>query len=348
READLSARNPKLMKLCLGLVLVLCSTAVGQTKKPVNLSSGKVLLRPTPGSPQTGIGSRPVSVALSPNGHYLAILDAGYGAWSNHMHQGIAVLNLRTNKTSFFSDSRLRLRARQTYFLGLAFSSDGAHLYASIGSLSDPLARHAGSTGNGIAVYRFHRGTVTPERFIYIAPQPLAAGKFRASAMREAPRETTVPFPAGLAVLPAPAGEQLLVAANLADTVLQLDAATGKIVRTFDLSIDAHIPAAYPYAVVANRAGTRAWVSLWNASVVAELDLQEGIVARRIPLREPPSPTQAGSHPTALLLSPDERLLYVALANTDEVAVLSTDDGMPFGFLSTRLPDQKYQGAYPI
>src|SRR5262249_15340555 len=203
-------------------------------------------------------------------------------------------------------------------------------------------------TGNGIAVYRFHRGTVTPERFIYIAPQPLAAGKFRASAMREAPRETTVPFPAGLAVLPAPAGEQLLVAANLADTVLQLAAATGKIARKFGLRTDAHIPAAYPYAVVANRAGTRAWVSLWNASAVAELDLQEGIVARRIPLREPPSPTQAGSHPTALLLSPDERLLYVALANTDEVAVLSTDDGMPLVFLSTRSPDQKYQGAYPI
>ena len=263
------------------------------------------------------------------------------------MHQGIAVLDLDTDKVSFFPESRLPKDARQTYFLGLAFSADGAHLYASLGSLTDPLAKKPGSTGNGIAVYRFHAGRITPERFISIPPQPLNANQHRALAMKAAPAGTAVPFPAGLAVLPTQTGEQLLVACNLSDSVLQLDAATGKILRTFDLSISSHIPASYPYAVVANRAGARAWVTLWNASVVAELDLEKGTVLRRIPVREPQSPTQAGSHPTALLLSPDEGRLYVALANADEVAVISTSGAAPPAFLSTRLRGQKYQGAYP-
>ncbi|MBZ5627959.1 MAG: bifunctional YncE family protein/alkaline phosphatase family protein [Acidobacteriia bacterium] len=334
------------MKLRLALVLLLCVAAVAQTKKPVNLPSSKVLLTPVPGNPQAGVGSLPAAVALSPDGRYLAILDAGFGAWSNHMHQGIAVLDLVTNKISFFPDARLPEKARQTYFLGLAFSGDGSHLYASFGSLTDPLAKRPGSTGNGIAVYRFDHGRVTPQRFIPIPPQPLAAGKTRALAMKGSPPGTAVSFPAGLAVLTSTTGEQLLVACNLSDTVLQLDVATGNIIRTFDLSISPHVPAAYPYAVVANRAGTRAWVSLWNASAVAELDLEKGTVARRIPLREPPLPTQPGSHPTALLLTPDQRLLYVALANADEVAVLSTGDSAPPAFLSTRL-HKEYFGAVP-
>ena len=334
------------MKVRLALVLFLCSLAFAQSKTPINLPSGKVLLTPVPGSPQTGVGSLPAALALSPDSRYLAILDAGFGAWPNHMHQGIAVLDLESNKVSFFPDSRLPEKARQTYFLGLAFSGDGAHLYASFGSLTDPQAKRPGSTGNGIAVYRFDHGRLTPQRFIPIPPQPLAVGKQRALAMKAAPPGTAVSFPAGIAVLPSTAGEQLLVACNLSDTVLQLDAASGKIIRTFDLSSGPHIPGAYPYAVVANRAGTRAWVSLWNASAVAELDLEKGTVARRIPLRQPPSPTQPGSHPTALLLTPDERLLYVALANADEVAVVSTDDPAPPAFLSTGLHEE-YFGAVP-
>jgi hypothetical protein len=63
-------------------------------------------------------------------------------------------------------------------------------------------------------------------------------------------------------------------------------------------------------------------------------------------LRAPRSPTQPGSHPTALLLSPDERRLYVALANADEIAVVSTADAAPPAFFSTRL-HENFFGAVP-
>ena len=50
------------------------------------------------------------------------------------------------------------VEAHQTYFLGLAFGSDGKHLYASMASLTDPTGARPGNTGNGIAVYGFRQG----------------------------------------------------------------------------------------------------------------------------------------------------------------------------------------------
>jgi hypothetical protein len=80
---------------------------------------------------------------------------------------------------------------------------------------------------------------------------------------------------------------------------------------------------------------------------VAELDLKGGEVTRRISLQAPDSPTAAGSHPTALLLSPDEKRLYITLANADAVAVVDTATRTLLAMLSTKLPGQRYAGTYP-
>jgi DNA-binding beta-propeller fold protein YncE len=114
------------------------------------------------------------------------------------------------------------------------------------------------------------------------------------------------------------------------------------------LSSNQLVPAAYPYTVVVSRDGRRAWCSLWNASSVAELNLETGAVVRTIPLAEPKSPTDPSSHPTAMLLSSDERLLYVALANSDLVAAVSTAEGRPIRWFSTRSPAQRFFGTSPL
>jgi len=335
------------MRLSFLVFLLAAAPALAQNQERVNLPSSKVVFAPVPGSPQTGVGSLPEAVALSPDGRYLAILDAGYGQYEHQQQQGIGVLDLAANKVVFYPDARFGNKARQSYFLGLTFSADGNYLYASVGSITDPLAKLPGSTGNGIAVYRFDSGRITPHRFIFISPQPLAAGKRRALVMKMAPAGTAVPFPAGLALVNGHGKPEILVADNLSDDVLQLDLATGKILRRFDLSTTREVPSAYPYVVTANRAGTRAWVSLWNASRVAELDLAQGRVARWIWLREPEAAARSGSHPNALLLSPDEKSLFVALANSDEIGVIDTAGGNVTGYLSTRLPGQEFPGAIP-
>jgi DNA-binding beta-propeller fold protein YncE len=317
-----------------------------ENRKTINLPTSKQLTVPSPGR----IGSTnsfPATIVLSPDGHYAALLNDGYGTQETLAHQSISILNLDTNQIAEFPDARLGDESHQSYFIGLAFSSDGKHLYASVGSLTDPTGARQGDLGNGIAVYTFSAGKVAPERFIPIPLQPLSTGK-RSAVGLKAPPHMAIPYPAGMALIADGGHDKLLVANNLSDNVLLLDPATGKVLQTFDLSTSNLVPASYPYTCVATKDGRRAWCSLWNASEVAELDLTAGKVSRWIKLKEPDDPLAPGSHPTAMLLSPSEKTLYVALSNGDQVAVVGTEAGVPFDFMRTSMGDQKAAGGYPI
>jgi DNA-binding beta-propeller fold protein YncE len=318
--------------------------------RQIDLSTSKRLDLPALGDPQR-TNSFPTAAALSPDGRYLAVLNNGYGTHESGGDQSIALLDLQTNQLSDFPDSRLGSagrdhRAHQTYFLGIGFSTDGRELYASIASLTDFNGSQPGDTGNGIAVYDFDAGRVMPKRFIKIPLQLLGPDQKTRVAIG-LPAGQAVPYPAGLAVIGQGEHERLLVADNLSDDALLIDAASGDVIHRFNLSRDGDVPASYPYAVAATRDGKRAWVSLWNGSEVDELDLNEGSVARKIALLPPASRTAPGSHPTALLLSPDEKHLYVVLANADRVAVIDTASGQVATLLSTELTGEMYHGTFP-
>jgi DNA-binding beta-propeller fold protein YncE len=273
----------------------------------INLPTSGTVTVPVPGF-IARTNSYPATIALSPDGRYAALLNQGYGTEQSGLRQSIAILDLSNNQLRDFPDERLRGDEKttlQSYFIGLGFSSDGTRLYASMSAITE----------NGIAVYRFADGQVRPERFIRIPAQPLARGKTVTYDIGKNPSGTAPPYPAGFAVLTSAGGDRLLVANNLSDTVILLDVFSGNILKTFDVSTGQHIPTAYPYTVIANREGTKAWVSLWNDSSVAELDLARGQVSRRIDLWRPSDPVAPGTHPTAMLLSGSEEVLYVALAN---------------------------------
>jgi 6-phosphogluconolactonase (cycloisomerase 2 family) len=314
-------------------------------RSSIPLPSSKVLLDPAPGAPQA-TNSFPVTAVMSPDGRYLAVLNNGRGSAESGYHQSIGVLDLANNHFTDYPDSRLAVNAHQTYFLGLVFGSDGKKLYASLASLTDPAGQHPGNTGNGVAVYGFEQGRISPLGFLKVPLQPLGTGK-RLASNEGLPQGKAIPYPAGLAIVPSDRGDRLLVADNLSDDALQLDAAHGKGLQRYDLSTHDYVPSSYPYAVAVTQDGTTGYCSLWNASEVAELDLQRGGVRRRIQLQKPGPPTAAGSHPGALLLSPDQKRLYVALSNADAVAVVETTTGKLLGTFSTLLPGQKYGGSYP-
>jgi DNA-binding beta-propeller fold protein YncE len=319
--------------ICFAVLLAAATLLAAQTQSserpPINLPSSKMLTVPSPGR----IGSTnsfPATMVVSPDGNYAALLNDGYGTQETLAHQSIAVVDLKTNQIADFPDKRLGDTAHQSYFLGLAFSSDGKHLYASMGSLTDPTGEKPGDTGNGIAVYRFLDGKVAPERFIPIPLQPLAAGKKLAIGLNSPPH-MAIPYPAGMVVIADQGHDKLLIANNLSDNAVALDPETGKILQTFDLSTNELVPASYPYTCLATKDGRRAWCSLWNASAVAELDLITGKVMNRRSVAKVTRPDQAGdplapgSHPTALALSHDERTLYVTLSNADAILALSVD-----------------------
>src|SRR5580693_4225662 len=172
------------------LVPALCAQ---DTTQKVQLPNGK-LLGDVPGAPRQ-INNLPTAAAISPDGRFAVLLHSGFGAYTSGEKQSLTVLNLETNELADFPDDRLGSKARQTYFLGLAFSLDGKHIYASMASLTDPLGKKKGSTGNGIAVYSFENGRVAPERFLPLTPrEKIPSGKERRAGFKD------VTYPAGLSV----------------------------------------------------------------------------------------------------------------------------------------------------
>jgi hypothetical protein len=324
----------------LFVLLMACSLVAQEAPHGTQLPNGK-LLTDVPGNPRP-INNLPTAIALSPDGRFAVLLHSGYGSYTSGEKQSLSVLNLETDELTDWPDDRLGSKARQTYFLGLVFSIDGKQLFASIASLTDPLGKQKASTGNGIAVYAFDNGRITPERFLSLAPRDkIPGGKIRRPEFRD------VTYPAGLAIGMSGGEERLLVACNNSDEAVLLNTSDGKIVHRFDLSTFKHIPASLPYTSVITSDGRRGFVSLWNASTVAELDLVKGHVLRFIPLRKPAAPLAGGSHPTALLLNRDNSRLFVALTNRDEIAVLDTATSKPVSYLSTKLPGQQYGGSDP-
>jgi DNA-binding beta-propeller fold protein YncE len=327
-------------------LLVLCAGAVhaqqDATPGALDLPTSKQLMTPAPGDPRR-INSLPMSLAVSPDRRWVVSLNAGYGTFESGYMQSLAVLDVRTGEVRDFPDARTLIDAKQTFFAGLAFSTAGDRLYASLASSND---------GNGIIVYGFADGVPKPKSFWELPAVTLAAGR-HTSLLNNADR-TVRPYPAALAVVPG-VPEHLLVAENLSDSVAVLDTQTGAVVRRFDLSISENVPATYPIALAVTKDGKRAFVALWNASEVVELDLVAGSVARRVTLMKPSSNTAPGTHPCALLLNERARMLYAALSNRDAVAAIEIGHGDSAvqrklkvrGYFDTRLPGQSYFGAEP-
>jgi DNA-binding beta-propeller fold protein YncE len=318
-----------------------------------NLSNSKQLLEPVPGAPRR-LNSLPMGIAQSPDGRFLAILNAGYGTYESQYAQSIALLDTDSGKLADFPELRTQLAAPQTFYQGIAFSIDNTHVYASLDSLTAPEGGKGNETGNAIAVYKVIDGALVAERLIPVPLQRLAPGKTQNRLGAALPGGMAIPAPAGIAVVPRAPGktagnEQLLIADEFSDDALLLDSVTGKVIQRFDLSSAPTVPAAFPISVIVTRDGKRGFVALWNDSAIAELDLRSGKVVARLPLLAPKSAVAPGSHPAALALSPDQKTLYVALANRDTVAAVALD-GLALhvaAMLDTRLPGQELFGAIP-
>lgn len=314
----------------------------------VNLPTSKQLIGETPGNPQR-INGLPMSMAISPDGRYVVTVNAGYGTWESRYEQSLSVLDTRSGEVADFPDARTPVRAKQTLYSGLAFSADGTRLYASMASLSEPSGYGKDAVGSGIAVYSLSDGKIAPERLIRMPMEQLAPGRTTKLGPGSA-IGMGVPYPAAIAVFASAGREKLLVADNLSDFAVVIDVVTGAIEKRFDLSESDTVPSTYPIAVAVTKDGKRGFVALWNASEIAELNLESGMVTRKLALLKPTNNVAPGTHPCAFAFSPDEKTLYVALANRDAVAAVNVGAGQFSikGFFDTRLPGQSYFGAEPV
>lgn len=265
---------------------------------------------------QIEVGDLPVNIQLHPTGQFAAVLHCGY-----RDHE-VVILDLNPQRQKIAS----RVVVDQAFY-GLTFSPDGKQVYASGGEF------------DVVHVWDFDKGLLHNHRTLDVSHG-----------------EGTRTVPAGLAF--DPAGTELFVTGlwgNLVVRVPLTNPANKVVVRLGAVKaakpdepkgsppsppdgrkepeVQKGLPAedveaglnplatnSYPYAVLVEPGGKRAFVSLWAKAAVAVIDLDSNKVSAVWPTAE---------HPTEMALAPNGKALYVACANSTKVSVFDPATGTP-------------------
>jgi len=273
----------------------------------------------TPAGQQITLGDRPYGMTISPDGNTLLVSNDGYGT-----HSLMVVDRASHNVLQI-----IPYRSPEGLYIGVVFSPDGQHAYASAGS------------NNKIRVYDVQSQHLT-EREPIMLPTTGAGGK------------RINPYPAGLAI--APDGQTLYVADNLADALSVVDVAKRTVTATIAVGHN-------PYGVLLSKDGRTAYVSNWGEQSVSVIDLPSATVRQTVGVGTHPNAlalnpqsneiyvansdsdsvsvldgftsrvsrnidlapldgAPVGSSPNALAIAPDGDTLYVANAGNNDVAVI--------------------------
>jgi hypothetical protein len=97
----------------LFLVAALGALAAQNPNEPrqISLPTSKSLTLPSPGV-MGALNGFAAAMAVSPDAHYAAVLNDGYGTQKNQAHQSIAILDLKTNQLVDFPEDRLAEEVR--------------------------------------------------------------------------------------------------------------------------------------------------------------------------------------------------------------------------------------------
>ncbi len=280
-------------------------------------------------------GMRPQALALSPDGkllvtaglnHQLIVLDIATGKKSQHVDfpSDKAPAQPALDAPILEPDNKAQLS-----FTGLEFSPDGTRIYLA-------------NVNGDIKVFAVDKaGTVTPGFSIPLPPA-------------NAPRRTN-DIPAGIAV--SRDGKKLYVALNLSNRLAELDAATGQVLRMWDVGVAPFAVALVGHKVyVSNwggrRPGSRDFVGPAGRGTTVRVDnryiadegsvsvidlndpgsapdLSDLDISHQIPLEQyrvghPALEILTGIHACALAVSPNGRYLVVANAGSDTLTVINT------------------------
>ena len=243
----------------------------------------------TPVGRQVKLGERPYGLTRSPDGRTLLVSNDGVN------EQSLMVLDAVTGAVK----QTIPYPAPEALFLGVAYSHDGRHAYAS-GGQNDEI----------------HSYDVAPDGHLSEGdPIPLATFDDDGNSIH--------PFPAGLAV--SPDDKTLYVADHLDNTLSIVEIASGDETRVAlsdrTCTIGGFGDASsgqdcqFAYAVTLSRNGRIAYVSDWGQDTVAVIDTRRGVLLKNI---------KVGTHPSALALSPTRPEVYVADTESDAISVIDT------------------------
>ena len=310
-----------LLTVSAPTLLQAASAAPGSTSEPVGRAGTNRIVLPvnqvvTPLGIQVELpGLRPQTLALSPDRKLLAvsgktsellIIDPATGV----IRQRVPLPNDKQNEPEpdVVSPNILTPdKDGQVSFTGLIFSPNGRRIFLS-------------NVKGTLKVFSVTSdGKVTPSHSWPLPP---------ANAPRRKPE-----IPAGLAL--SVDGSKLYVCGNLSNKLIELDAASGKVLRTFDVGVA-------PFDVVL--VGSKAYVSNWGGRRPGTGDLtgpagrgtevrvdsvrhiaSEGSVSViNLASGQPRTEILAGLHASALAVSPDHRYVVCANPGSDTLSVIDT------------------------
>jgi len=306
----------------LALVLLLASVAlaqegdrgdrvVGRTGETSGVTANNWTIAPL--GEVIPVGEMPQGCLLSPDGSLLAVANCGQGT------QSVMLVSTATRRVT----ATLNVPRPDAIFHGLAFSQDGRRLYVS-GGPTDVIRVVDVASGQWA-----EPATITlretPAEPVVDNPEDYA-GKI---TLPDPAKAGTLLYPIGLAL--SPDGQTLWAAETIGSAVAVIDLASGRVKRRIAVG-------SYPYEVAFNRAGTKAYVSLWGAGKVAVVDVAgaRGLVQVAV-----------GQHPCALLADPAAERLYVANAHSDSVSIVDMTNDRVVGTIPVAPYGQAPLGTMP-
>ncbi len=145
-------------------------------------------------------------------------------------------------------------------------------------------------------------------------------------------RKTDTFIPGGITIHPS--GETLYVAGTWGHGICILPVADPEARTTIPLETDS-----YPYTCLLDLEAKRLFVSLWNKSAIAVIDLAK---------KEVVATWETEKHPTEMVLSHDGKTLFVACANSTRVSVVDTATGKAAPTLACSLFPSAPAGNTPM
>ena len=186
-------------------------------------------------------------------------------------------------------------------WVGLAFGKNDQKLYVS------------GGNDNKVDIYRFEKGRLKPDGSIKVGKK----------------------FPKGQISLTGIAfwkkKNRLLAVSQKSNALYVIDLKTKKVIKKIDMG-------AKCYEVVINHAQTKAYISLWDKSRVAELNLEHLTVEKFF---------HTGNHPNQMVITRNDDRLFVANANNNSVSVLDLKNNRVMETLVTSLLPHVPYGSTP-
>jgi YVTN family beta-propeller protein len=293
----------------------------------------------SPAGLQLEVGDRPMGVALSPDGHYLAVVNCGQGV------QGLALLDTYTRRVV----QTIPYPAPEALYVGVTWSTDGKNLYASAGG------------NNKIRTYSFDAGRLSENSSIVLGdsstpifPSGLAASQdgktlfvannlantvaaIDLASSRTQTNLKTIKFGSvasatDIGQMPyalqlSNDGKSLYVALENAKSVAVVDTASLKEVARVEVG-------AHPSALALSPDGKNLFVANTNANTVSQIDTASNKVSITLNL-EPYAGAPAGSMPTALTVASDNKTLYVTLGGENAIAVVDISSSKIIGRIPT-------------